>query len=89
MFLIAIVLTLASNQLGLLGPLYSGYAIDAMTGPSGVDFQAVTQNVIVMLVCYILSGVLANGYIGLGAGAALLFVTLTVVYRMTKKKQAA
>nr|WP_122011801.1 Na+/H+ antiporter NhaC family protein [Maliibacterium massiliense] len=41
------------------------------------------------LVGYILSGVLANGYIGLGAGAVLLFVTLTVVYRMTKKKQAA
>ena len=80
MFLIAIVLTLASNQLGLLGPLYSGYAIDAMTGPSGVDFQAVTQNVIVMLVCYILSGVLSYAL-----AVLMVFISQKIVYSMRKE----
>ena len=80
LFLIAIVLTLASNQLGLLGPLYSGYAIDAMTGPSGVDFQAVTQNVIVMLVCYILSGVLSYAL-----AVLMVFISQKIVYSMRKE----
>ena len=36
LFIPAIVLTLLSNQLSLLGPLYSGEAIDAITAKSGV-----------------------------------------------------
>ena len=35
---LALFLTLASNLLGLVGPMLSGYAIDAIHGPGDVDF---------------------------------------------------
>ena len=41
LFVIAIILTLLSNQLSLLGPKYSGDAIDAITSAKGVDFPSV------------------------------------------------
>ena len=41
LFLLALALTLGSNQLSLLGPRYSGAAIDAIELETGVDFQAV------------------------------------------------
>ena len=59
LFLLAIILTLASNQLSLLGPKYSGDAIDAIASEGGVDFDAVWSNVIRMLVCYVASAVLS------------------------------
>ena len=58
LFICAIILTLVSNQLALMGPMYSGSAIDAITGESGVDFAAVWENVFKMLVCYILSAIM-------------------------------
>ena len=39
--ILALLLTLAANQLSLLGPRYSGAAIDAIELKSGVDFAAV------------------------------------------------
>ena len=59
LFIIAIVLTLVSNQLSLLGPTYSGEAIDAIANENGVDFAAVKENVIKMLICYALSAVMS------------------------------
>lgn len=59
LFLLAIAFTLISNQLSLLGPKYSGSAIDAIAAESGVDFDAVKINVIKMLVCYALSAVMS------------------------------
>lgn len=59
LFLIAVIFTLLSNQLSLLGPEYSGNAIDAITGEGGVDFDAVWHNVVRMLLCYVLSAVLS------------------------------
>ena len=41
LFLLALALTLGSNQLSLLGPRYSGAAIDAIELAGGVDFPAV------------------------------------------------
>ena len=41
LFLLALALTLGSNQLSLLGPKYSGAAIDAIELERGVDFPAV------------------------------------------------
>ena len=38
---LALFLTLASNLLGLVGPMLSGYAIDAIHGPGDVDFPRV------------------------------------------------
>ena len=54
LFLLAIALTLISNQLSLLGPTYSGEAIDAIANENGVNFAAVKENVIKMLICYML-----------------------------------
>lgn len=45
LFLLAVLLTLASNQLSLMGPSYSGEAIDAIAAESGVNFEAVWTNV--------------------------------------------
>ena len=59
LFLLAIALTLASNQLSLMGPDFSGEAIDAIAAEGGVQFDAVWANVIRMLVCYLASAVLA------------------------------
>ena len=80
LFVIAIALTLLSNQLALLGPKYSGDAIDAMATPEGVNFVAVRDNAIKMLVCYLLAAV--TSYI-----LAVLMVKLSqkVVYKMRKQ----
>ena len=59
LFLVAILFTLGSNQLSLLGPLYSGKAIDAVANEGGVLFNQVWKNVLAMLVCYAGSAVLA------------------------------
>ncbi len=59
LFAIALVLTLFSNQLSLLGPTYSGEAIDAIANENGVDFSAVKENILKMLICYVLSAVMS------------------------------
>ena len=59
LFLIAVLLTLGANQLSLLGPRYSGAAIDAIELAEGVDFPTVWQNVAYMLGCYLLSALLS------------------------------
>ena len=58
LFIVAIMLTLVSNQLSLMGPMYSGSAIDAITSKNGVDFEAVGKNVANMLICYVASAVM-------------------------------
>lgn len=58
LFIVAIALTLVSNQLALMGPMYSGTAIDAITGEGGVDFAAVGENIVKMLICYLLSAIM-------------------------------
>ena len=59
LFFIAVLLTLLSNQLSLMGPLYSGTAIDAIVAEGGVDFQTVWHSVFRMLLCYVLSAILS------------------------------
>ena len=46
LFLLALALTLGSNQLSLLGPRYSGAAIDAIELAGGVDFPAVWEKAV-------------------------------------------
>jgi len=58
LFICAVLLTFLSNHLALMGPMYSGSAIDAITLDSGVDFAAVGDNIVKMLVCYILSAIM-------------------------------
>ena len=80
LFLVAIATTLISNQLALMGPMYSGYAIDAMTLGDSVDFAAVTENVVKMLVCYIASGILS--YL---LAVLMVFISQKIVYAMRKE----
>ena len=80
LFLLAVLLTLASNQLSLMGPMYSGDAIDAIAAESGVNFDAVWENVGRMLVCYAASAILS--YL-----LAILMIRLSqrIVYTMRKQ----
>ncbi len=80
LFLVAIATTLISNQLALMGPMYSGYAIDAMTLGDSVDFAAVTENIVKMLVCYIASGILS--YL---LAVLMVFISQKIVYAMRKE----
>ncbi len=59
LFVLAIIFTLFSNQLSLMGPEYSGEAIDALATSSGVDFDAVWYNVFRMIGCYVFSAILS------------------------------
>ncbi len=58
LFVPAVIFTLLANQLALLGPRYSGAAIDAISDPGGVRFPVVWENVVKMILCYALSAVL-------------------------------
>ena len=80
LFLMAIAMTLLSNQLSLMGPKYSGEAIDAISNENGVQFDAVWTNVVKMLVCYILSAVLS--YV---LAVLMLKLTQRIVYSMRKQ----
>lgn len=58
--LLALLLTVSSNLLALVGPMLSGYAIDAIgLGKGQVHFQAVFYNCFLMVVFYLLSSLLS------------------------------
>ena len=80
LFLLALALTLGANQLSLLGPKYSGAAIDAIELESGVNFPAVWENVIRMLGCYLLSA-------GLSYTLSVTMIRLSqrIIYKMRKQ----
>ncbi len=59
LFITAIIFTLLSNQLALMGPEYSGNALDAIAEEGGVSFPLVFENVIKMILCYALSACLS------------------------------
>ncbi len=80
LFLIAVTLTLLSNQLSLLGPKYSGDAIDAIAGAAGVDFIAVWHSVVRMLVCYALSAIMSYGL-----SVLMIFIGQKIVYTMRRQ----
>lgn len=79
-FLPAVIMTLLANQLSLLGPQYSGQAIDAIAAESGVDSDAVTENIIKMLACYILSAVIS--YI---LAVVMIKLSQKIVYTMRRQ----
>ena len=80
LFVPAVVFTLLSNQLSLMGPRYSGAAIDAIELAGGVDFDTVWLNVIKMIVCYALSA-------GLSYVLAVIMIRLSqkITYKMRKE----
>ncbi len=80
LFIPAVILTLVSNQLSLLGPKYSGDAIDALALESGVDFDAVWYNVAKMLICYVASAVMS--YL---LAVLMIFISQKIVFTMRKQ----
>lgn len=77
---IVLAATVVSNLLALIGPLLSGYAIDAIgPGPGRVDFDRVLHYAGLMVVFYLLSSVLSYGL-------SVLMITISrkVVYQMRK-----
>lgn len=59
MFSAALLLTLGSNLLALVGPALSGRAIDAISGAGSVDFPAVFYYCALMLAFYLASSLLS------------------------------
>lgn len=80
LFIPAVIMTLLSNQFALLGPKYSGDAIDAIVKEGGVDFAVVWENVGRMLVCYVLSAALA--YV---LAILMLYLSQKIVYMMRRQ----
>ena len=80
LFFLAVVLTLLSNQMSLLGPRYSGAAIDAITLPSGVAFPTVWENVIKMVICYAGSAIIAYFL-----SIIIVYLSQRIVYIMRKQ----
>ena len=80
LFVPAIILTLVSNQLSLLGPKYSGNAIDAIAKAGGVDFDAVRYNVVRMLICYILSALMSYFL-----AVLMIHISQKIVYTMRRQ----
>ncbi|MBO5879709.1 MAG: ABC transporter ATP-binding protein [Clostridia bacterium] len=73
-------MTLGANQLALLGPKYSGAAIDAIELKGGVDFQAVFENVGYMIMCYVVSAALS--YV---LSVIMINLSQRITYRMRKQ----
>ncbi|MBP3387586.1 MAG: ABC transporter ATP-binding protein [Clostridia bacterium] len=80
LFIFALILTLGANQLSLLGPKYSGAAIDAIELESGVDFVAVWHNIIRMLSCYLISAILS--YV---LSVTMIHLSQRIIYKMRKQ----
>ncbi len=80
LFILAICLTLGSNQLSLMGPRYSGAAIDAIELEAGVDFSAVWENIALMLGCYVISAILS--YV---LSLVMMHLSQRIIYKMRKQ----
>lgn len=80
LFIVAVALTLISNQLSLLGPKYSGDAIDALAAAEGVRYDVVWYNVKNMLVCYVLAAVLSYFL-----AVLMIRISQKIVYTMRKQ----
>jgi ATP-binding cassette subfamily B protein len=80
LFAFALFLTLGANQLSLLGPKYSGAAIDAIELSSGVDFPTVWKNVGFMLACYVISAALS--YV---LSVVMINLSQRIIYKMRRQ----
>ena len=80
LFVVALLLTLGANQLSLLGPRYSGAAIDAIELESGVAFDIVWKNVAFMIVCYVVASLLS--YL---LSVIMIHLSQRIIYKMRKQ----
>lgn len=75
---LAVLCSVGGNILALVGPMLSGYAIDAIEPGAGrVNFDRVWQYCLLMILCYVVSAALTYGQ-----SASMLHVTKKVVFRM-------
>lgn len=80
LLLTALILTVGSNLLSLVGPMLSGYAIDAIEpGKGGVIFERVFYYAGLMVLFYLASSVLS--YL---LSVLMIHISRKVVYRMRK-----
>lgn len=76
--LLAVVLTVISNVLALLGPYLSGKAIDAIgTKPGMADFPTVFMYCGMMIVFYVISSALSYGL-----SLLMMYITQRIVYKI-------
>ena len=80
LFITALIFTLTANQLSLLGPKYSGAAIDSIVDASGVNFTTVWQNLALMIGCYVISALLS--YV---LSVVMLNLSQRIIYKMRKQ----
>jgi len=80
LFIPAVLFTLGANQLSLMGPKYSGEAIDAVAAAGGVDFPTVWRSIGFMLGCYIVSAMLS--YI---LSVIVIKMSQRIIYKMRKQ----
>ena len=80
LFITALILTLSANVLSLLGPRYSGAAIDAIEFDGGVNFPVVWENVGYMITCYVISAILT--YV---LSIIMILLSQRIIYRMRKQ----
>lgn len=80
LLLVALVLTIGSNLLSLVGPMLSGYAIDAIElGEGHVNFERVFYYAGLMVIFYVVSSILS--YI---LAVLMIHISRKVVYSMRK-----
>ena len=80
LFITALILTLGANQLSLLGPKYSGAAIDAIEWEGGVNFTEVWKNIGFMIGCYVISAILS--YL---LAVVMINLSQRIIYKMRKQ----
>ncbi|MBQ2686538.1 MAG: ABC transporter ATP-binding protein [Clostridia bacterium] len=76
---LALLLTLSSNLLALIGPELSGRAIDSISGINDVDFETVGKYTFLMIILYFLSAVLS-----FLLSVVMISLSRKVVYRMRR-----
>ncbi len=80
LLLLALFLTIGSNLFSLIGPMLSGYAIDAIEpGFQKVEFEKVFYYIILMIGFYVVSSFLS--YL---LSILMIYISRKVVYRMRK-----
>ncbi|HHW30195.1 MAG TPA: ABC transporter ATP-binding protein [Clostridiaceae bacterium] len=78
--LMALILSVSSNLLALLGPILSGYAIDAIQpGKGAVEFPVVYRYCALMLLFYIVSAIMSYFL-----SITMIKLSRSVVYKMRK-----
>ena len=80
LFIPAVILTLVANQLALLGPMYSGQAIDLIASVGGINFDAVRRSVISIVICYVTSAGLSYGL-----AVVMIHISQKIAYNMRKQ----